>query len=193
MVGLPRAYPVMHASASNRPGPKAPKQRALHHSGPFPFCPSELLRSYTLLDNPVLTRMVRRFGKWKVRPTAELTAITHCILSYWQTLRLRNRLCVFPSRNPTSARLGDFQARHPRQSRGVFVRSRPPSRGCVCPRHLPRGLGLSHPSFASQRHQPAYAAVRPIAQPRYHPIECQRITPIDWVHTSSPIHRYKVT
>ena len=27
MVGLPRAYPVMHASASNRPWPKAPKQR----------------------------------------------------------------------------------------------------------------------------------------------------------------------
>jgi hypothetical protein len=56
MVGLPRAYPVMHASASNRPWPKAPKQ-TLHHSGPSPFFPSELLRSYTLLDNPVLTQM----------------------------------------------------------------------------------------------------------------------------------------
>jgi hypothetical protein len=56
------------------------------------------------------------------------------------------------------------------------------SRGFVCPRPSPRGLGLSHPTLAPRLPQPAYAAVRPIAQLPSHLIDCQRITPIDWVH-----------
>jgi hypothetical protein len=90
-------------------------------------------------------------------------------------------VCFLPQ-DPTSARLGDFHSRPSQQEPGASAHSRPPSRGCAYPRPLPTGLLLSHPRFASQRHQPAYAAVRPIAQLRYHPGECQRITPIDWVH-----------
>lgn len=118
-------------------------------------------------------------------------------LFYPQHLHLCNGWCVFcfSSRARLWSGSGIFRLVLQRQSQASPHALIHPHVGALVHAISQEAWGLSHPSFASQRHQPAYAAVRPIAQPRDHPRECQRITRLDWVRiqpTQQP-HKLQVT
>ncbi len=138
-----------------RPGPRRQTRHPPTTQGPPPSChPSSVAH---IPDSPRTNVFVLVGLRSQSKTNGNSTCGNHSGLFYPPHYCTRAAVCAFSA----GLQEPDFGT-----ARGIFrlllttepgasARSRPPSRGCACPRHLPRGLGLSHPFFASQRHQPA--------------------------------------